>query len=269
MKMVFYKYALKVPATELTVIGGKVDCAMFDLVRLFSASLEKLNLIQCLEWSMKGVEGLASLPKLEVVNVELENIISADTQILGCISGFHQLRSVNFNAADDLTDDCVKRFLSKCLQLENIAITCESLVEIHDIDGEIEEASPITGAAFDHIDQLSNLKNVYFYDFDNVTAHTLETLSKCKTLTSVSLPFCEVQDCAALLSLPNLQKVELCGYEEDGDLAAEHLSNCLHLTHVAESGRLGRAELLAKGGSIGQMQTPAELKKKCGYALGS
>ena len=29
--------------------------------------------------------------------------------------------------------------------------------------------------------------------------------------------------------------------------------------HVAESGRLGRAELLAKRGSIGQMQTPAEL----------
>ena len=28
---------------------------------------------------------------------------------------------------------------------------------------------------------------------------------------------------------------------------------------VAESGRLGRAELLAKRGSIGQMQTPAEL----------
>ena len=31
------------------------------------------------------------------------------------------------------------------------------------------------------------------------------------------------------------------------------------LFNVAESGRLGRAELLAKRGSTGQMQTPAEL----------
>jgi len=67
--LIFCVHTLKIRVKKLTLIAGRVDCTMVNLVRMFSTSLEEMKLIDCMEWSKTGVHGLAKLPKLEAVHV--------------------------------------------------------------------------------------------------------------------------------------------------------------------------------------------------------
>ena len=53
--LIFCVHTLKIRVKKLTLIAGKVDCTMVNLVRMFSTSLEKMKLIDCMKWSKAGV----------------------------------------------------------------------------------------------------------------------------------------------------------------------------------------------------------------------
>jgi len=244
--LIFCVHTLKIRVKKLTLIAGRVDCTMVNLVRMFSTSLEEMKLIDCMEWSKTGVHGLAKLPKLEAVHVASNGCFHGpgrdvtarplDPGALECISGFHQLRSFKSSCTQDLTDESVKRFLSKCLQLEKIEFIFST---------QQWSQHRLTDAAFEHVEQLTKLKEAKLRHLDGLTARTLENVSKCKNLTSIDLAFCsDILDCADLLRLPNLQKVDLSGYAGDADVAAEHLSKLPELTHV----RLRNCETLTDAG---------------------